>query len=76
MFLETEYGRKMYLLRITSYSAYFADALRFPGRGVLRDKRWQFPAEGMTRKGQPQHQPREQQRDPWDVRWFDEETTR
>ena len=61
MYLETEVGRKMYSIRITSYSAYFADALRFPGRGVLRDDgsgvlRWQFPSEGMTK----------QRRSPWE----------
>ena len=50
MYLETENGRRMYLIRITSYSGYFADAVRFPGRGVLRDNKWGFPPEGMDKK--------------------------
>ena len=50
MYLETDVGRKMYLIRITAYNKYYAEALRFPGRGVLRDGGWQFPQEGMTRR--------------------------
>ena len=59
MYFETPAGRKMYLIRITTYSAYFGDAVRFPGRGVLRDDgtgelRWQFPQEGMTKQRRSQ----------------------
>ena len=49
MYLETDMGRKMFLIRITSYNLYFGDAVRVPGRGVLRDNKWSFPPEGMTK---------------------------
>jgi hypothetical protein len=59
MYLCTEHGRKMYLIRITSYDAYFADAVRFPGRGVHRDGKWQFPPEGMTKHCRHTYTPEE-----------------
>ena len=65
MYMETEQGRKMYLIRITSYDALFADAVRFPGRGVFRDGVWKFPEEGMPKKQALQPRP-----------WWTEEATR